>query len=95
MPLDRKIEQHSTNITNKLIGVEPRNLPLSIGIATDAVTVFDFEKGDSGELAITSLVEVFACPAMNRTTVEKYRNKKFVGQKFHQVFFFYILRNTF
>jgi hypothetical protein len=68
VPLTRQIEQHCTTITS----IATIRWPLSDGVAADAFTcVFDFEQGDRGSLSVTSWVEVFLHPPMDRPTVKK------------------------
>ena len=64
-----EIKEHGMPVTNLLTVF--RWLPLSFGVATYAVPVFDLEKTDSGTLVVWSRVEVFWVPPMNRSTVEK------------------------
>ena len=87
MPLARQVEQHRITITN--IVTERR--PLSGGIATYAVPFFYFVQGYRGVLAVTSRMEVFPIPPMNRPTVEKRGDQSLVAQKFEQVFFLFFL----
>jgi hypothetical protein len=67
-------------ITNILTG--NTWLPLSVGIATDAVPVFHFEQGDRGALAVASWVEDLRRPAMNRPSEEKSSDELLVSQEF-------------
>jgi len=43
--------------------------PLSSGIPTNAVSIFDLEETDGGPLVITSIVEVFELPTVIRASV--------------------------
>jgi hypothetical protein len=68
--------------------------PLSCCVATNAVTVFDLKQGDCWPLVITSRVEIYGHPPMNRTTIEKSGNKLLVAQYFMQIFFLLLLCGT-
>ena len=67
MTAARQVKQHCINIayiiTKRRIG------PLSSGVATNAVPIFDLEETDGGPLVITSRVEVFVPPPVIRTSV--------------------------
>ncbi len=65
------------------------------GIAANAfLRAFDFEEGDGGAFVVTSWVEVFALPPMNRASVEIGGLKALVAQKFEQELLLFSLRRT-
>ena len=82
VPLARQVEQHRMTITNKLRWV--RRWPLSLGVAADAVTVFDLKQGDCRSLVITPTVEVYALPPMLWSTIQHISNESLVAEKFKQ-----------
>ena len=75
-------------ITNKLNATW---VPLSVGVATDAVPVFHLEQGDRGALAVASWVEVFIRPPMNWPSEEKSSDESLVSQEFEQEYFLFFL----
>ena len=58
----RQVEQHRITITN-ILTIRKR-FPLSLGIATDDVSVFDLKQGDGRPLVVTSIVKVFILPSV-------------------------------
>ena len=66
-------------------------LPLSFGVAADAVPIFYFEQGDRRAFAVTSLVEIFISPPINRASVEKLCHESLVTQQFEQETLFFII----
>ena len=92
VPLARQVEQHRMTITNKLSWV--RRWPLSLGVAADAVTVFDLKQGDCRSLVITPTVEVYALPPMLWSTIQHISNESLVAEKFKQELLLLLLCST-
>jgi hypothetical protein len=82
VPLARQVEQHRMTITNTLNWV--RRWPLSLGVAADAVTVFDLKQGDCRSLVITPTMEVYLHPPMFWSSIEHISNESLVAEKFKQ-----------
>jgi hypothetical protein len=79
-------------ITNRLSKV--RRWPLSLGVAADAVTVFDLKQGDCRSLVITPTVEVYLHPPMFWSSIEHISNESLVAEKFKQELLLLLLCST-
>ncbi len=91
VPLARQVEQHRTTIINRPI----IRWPLSVGVAADAFTcALDFEQRDCGVLAVTSWVEVYVLPPMNRPAVKKCSDQSLITQQFEQELLLFFLWGT-
>ncbi len=76
-PLVGEVEEHGTSITN----VFTFRWPLSVGVASDAVTIFYLEQGDGGAFTVASRVEVYVLPAMLRSSVKQSCDSFFVTKE--------------
>jgi hypothetical protein len=56
-------------------------VPLSVGIPSDAVPIFNLEQGDGGTFLIASRVEVYVLPTMLRSSVKKSSDYSFVTKE--------------
>ncbi len=68
MTAARQVKQHCINIAYIIRRLRKIG-PLSSGIATDAVSIFDLEETDGGPPVTTSRVEVFVLPSVIRASV--------------------------
>ena len=89
----RQVEQHRITITNILTNIF--RFPLSLGVATNDVSVLDLKQGDSRPLVVTSRVEVFVPPPVFGPSIEHVSKESLVAEQFKQVFLLFILNDTF
>ena len=92
--LARQVEQHRITITN-ILTTKRRRLPLSLGIATNDISVLDLKQGDGRPLVVTSRVEVFTVPPVFWPSIEHVSNESLVAEQFKQIFLLFILSGTF
>jgi hypothetical protein len=92
MSLARQVEQHSITITYMLTCF--RRWPLCLGVATDAVPVFNLEQGDGWSLVITPRVKVLWIPAVFWPSVQHVSHESLVTQKLIQVLLLFLLCST-
>ncbi len=91
--LARQVEQHRITITNIL--TRRRRFPLSLGVATNDISILDLKQGDCRPLLVTSRVEVFTVPPVFWPSIEHVSNEPLVAEQFKQVFLMFILSGTF
>ena len=76
MTLASQVKQHGSTIPYKLIV----NLPLGLGIATNAVTIFNLKQGDGWGCIGTSRMEVTMFPTVNLSTEQKVSDNPLITQ---------------
>jgi hypothetical protein len=60
-------------------------VPLSSGIPSDAVSIFHLEQADGRTFLVASRVEVFALPAVDRSSIEQNSNESLIAKEWNQV----------
>jgi hypothetical protein len=91
--LAREVEQHRITITNILKAI--RRWPLSFGVASDAVTAFHLEQGDSWPLIITPRVKVVLPPSVFWASVQHVCDESLIAEQLLQVFLLFLLSGAF
>ena len=59
-------------------------LPALTGVATNAIPLLDLKQGDCSSLKVTLLVEIFRCPTMKVSAVEKSRSNRLVAEQLNE-----------
>jgi hypothetical protein len=93
--LAREVEQHRITITNILTRTRGRRWPLSFGVASNAVSVFDLEQGDSWSLFITPSVEVYSVPPVFWPSIQQVCDESLIAEQLLQVFLLLLLCGAF